>query len=719
MIHGTLFLLILSCVAIKSLLSSDMDVLQDFYNSMDSKGQALLRKCEPSSPSKSHCWDFTRDINGTYKYSDNLCKKEWLGLECDRNYRIQTIDFSNQPLHGTIPSSIGKLNALSNFLLKNASFRGTIPPELGDLTMLVEVLLSENRLTGRIPTSLGRMNSLHWISLDSNGLNGSVPTEFGSLFRIEELTLHTNQLSGTIPSHLGSASTLTSLNLHSNFIDGTIPSALSKLSKLVELNIKNNSIRGSIGEWLGNLTSLTTLELFNNRLTGSLPSSLAQLSKLEYLNVGRNKLSGSLAPLPPSILLLYAQDNQFMALPSVPPNIKLFEVRNNSFLMQPLPSSWPLSIVSLGLANNQFTSTIPATLALLSNLESLDLDDNLLVGLIPSACGAMTKLGSLSIKNNKISGLIPTPVGRGWSLLFTLNLAKNALSGTIPSALLHPFMYTLVLSENSLTGAIPSLFNATRLLTLRLDQNFLTTFATSVIATKTASSPSRLRAIQTIDVSSNFLREQLPDSLFLYAPFLESFVASKNCFSGSIPSQVCTAVSLKTLILDGMSISCKDSVRNTRIIKSDRITDGLPACVVALPKLQTLHLSGLGLKGPIPFTPISPNLFDLSLSHNLLTGQIPLSLLERVNQLTVFDLSYNKLQGNLEGIASPNPNGQFKLLVNRLSNYIPTTLMALAANNAKSRRGNSSASTSAVSATVTKPVFFHSRGKHVRLQLSK
>lgn len=76
---------------------------------------------------------------------------------------------------------------------------------------------------------------------------------------------------------------------------------------------------------------------------------------------------------------------------------------------------------------------------------------------------------------------------------------------------------------------------------------------------------------------------------------LTIFNAAVNCFdiSLSIPISVCKSTSLEYLNLDGMSDNqdCQLSL-DTRLLESSRSFAGLE-CLLEMPTLQTLHLSGI------------------------------------------------------------------------------------------------------------------------------
>jgi hypothetical protein len=94
-----------------------------------------------------------------------------------------------------------------------------------------------------------------------------------------------------------------------------------------------------------------------------------------------------------------------------------------------------------------------------------------------------------------------------------------------------------------------------------------------------------------------------------------------------------------------------------------------------MPALQLLHLSGNGITGTIVSnTRISDTLTDLSLSHNLFTGTIPMNIQTKVWEN--LDLSYNKLTGTLSsefvGVFNPSERQELYLEINRLSGDIPS-----------------------------------------------
>eukprot|EP01034_Spumella_vulgaris_P038909 gene38909-48047_t len=118
-----------------------------------------------------------------------------------------------------------------------------------------------------------------------------------------------------------------------------------------------------------------------------------------------------------------------------------------------------------------------------------------------------------------------------------------------------------------------------------------------------------------VDLSENQFTGALPVSVF-QSSALQSFAAVSNCFDGAIPSDICQAVNLTTLALDGLM-----SARNCQ-------------------------QRGNGLVGSLSSNVlVGESLSDLSLSHNIFSGSIPDSIRDR--KWMNLDLSFNRFGGTL------------------------------------------------------------------------
>ena len=193
----------------------------------------------------------TRALN----WSESRAIADWDGVKTTgAPARVTQVRLVARRFTGTIPSSLGKLPALTRLFLNGNELTGTIPPELGGLAALEQLRLNDNDLTGSLPAELGELANLSELWISDNALTGAIPSDFESLSKLEVLSLLNNGLTGSIPSELGS------------------------LSKLTQLSLSNNALTGSIPTDLTNLPSLAWLRLGGNALTGCIPSSLRSVA---------------------------------------------------------------------------------------------------------------------------------------------------------------------------------------------------------------------------------------------------------------------------------------------------------------------------------------------------------------------------------------------------------------------------------------------------------
>ncbi|WKA04203.1 hypothetical protein VitviT2T_022260 [Vitis vinifera] len=244
---------------------------------------------------------------------------------------LTDLDISWNSLNGSIPLSMGNLQALMTLVISNNHLSGEIPQFLNKMPSLYIVDMSNNSLPGTIPRSLGSLTTLRFLVLSNNNLSGELPSHLQNCSALESLDLGDNKFSGNIPSWIGeSMPSLLILALRSNFfsaryegrlnldskgraieyyhslylvtgldlsynnLSGEIPIELTSLLKLGTLNLSSNNLGGTIREKIGNLQWLETLDLSRNKLSGPIPMSMASITFLVHLNLSHNNLSGKI-----------------------------------------------------------------------------------------------------------------------------------------------------------------------------------------------------------------------------------------------------------------------------------------------------------------------------------------------------------------------------------------------------------------------------------------
>ncbi|KAK7246116.1 hypothetical protein RIF29_40975 [Crotalaria pallida] len=259
--------------------------------------------------------------------------------------KLKSILLSNNPLNGTLPSSIGNLsNSLQLFGAWSCNLKGQIPSQIGNLKKLFNLDLHNNQFIGQIPSAVGSLPLLQLLDLSSNKLNGSIPSQICQLQNLNELFLNENKIFGLVPECIGGLTTLRKLYLDTNNLNSTIPSSLWSLSDILEVNLSSNDFMGSLPIEISGMNAVIKLDISNNQLSGNIPSGIGGLQKL----------------------------------------------------------------INLSLANNMLQGSIPDSVGNMLSLEFLDLSHNLLSGIIPKSLEKLVYLQFINLSSNRLEGEIPS-----------------------------------------------------------------------------------------------------------------------------------------------------------------------------------------------------------------------------------------------------------------------------------------------------------------------
>jgi Leucine-rich repeat (LRR) protein len=606
--------------------TSEYIALYDLYNSTHGENWAW----ESASGSQ---WNFT----GPH----NPCSEAWAGVRCsnstDDSCSVTGIDLQNMNLTGTLPWSIGYLSNLTTLLLDGNYVSGTIPTEICLLAALERFDVYHNELEGTLLECFGSMTSLVELTLVNNMLSHSIPSSFGGMSSIQLLDLHMNSLNGTLPTSLACLSSLRSLWLYSNALSG--PIGLSFVSPywtdLRILEIDTNLFTAELPSYIGNWSSLTMFTAGWNSINGSIPISVQAMTNLEELALHSNQLTSSIPT----------------------------ELANFKYLM------------SLSFESNRLSGPIPSELCTNLLLNTVGLDENFLTGHIPD-CMWDSKLTGLNVTGNYLWGSIPSIMSLDKA--FTLYLSYNMFSGVLPTSMQSLSMIQFLdFSYNYFSGQL-RLSDLTTLQYLYLNHNLFT-------GNLDLSLDDNLdRNLSSVDVSNNQLTGTLAPSLFGFSA-LEDFNAINNCFSGSIPAEICSASSLSVIMMDGLSTNCKTPLlpllwKYTKAyvlaVRVSLDTDVFK-CIMELPRLKAFYYAGNSAKLLFPAAAnISSKAFTtLSMTHNQLEGTVPSYIFD--NRWNLLDLSYNRLTGLLSPVSMMSNQSSVSLEVNRFSGVIPGSYQGL------------------------------------------
>ncbi|XP_052727915.1 probable LRR receptor-like serine/threonine-protein kinase RFK1 isoform X8 [Vigna angularis] len=245
---------------------------------------------------------------------------------------------------------------------------------------------------------------------------------------------------------------------------------------------------------------------------------------------------------------------------------------------------------------------LPPQLVKLPYLSKVDFAFNYLSGTIPKEWGS-TNLTSISVFANHLSGEIPIELGRITTLTY-LNLEANQFSGVVPHELGSLFkLELLVLSSNNFSGKLPvTLAKLQNMTEFRIsDNNFSGEIPSFFIQ--------NWKYLQRLDMLASGLEGPIPSNISLLSNLYQLRISDINGPSQDFPNLI-NMTRMKILIL-----------RNCHIIGV------LPSYLWSMEKLEMLDVSFNKLVGKIPDARHAGYLRFLFLTHNMLSGNIPKSVL--------------------------------------------------------------------------------------------
>nr|XP_043609570.1 probable LRR receptor-like serine/threonine-protein kinase RFK1 [Erigeron canadensis] len=245
-------------------------------------------------------------------------------------------------------------------------------------------------------------------------------------------------------------------------------------------------------------------------------------------------------------------------------------------------------------------------------LKSIDFAYNYLNGTIPPEWG-MTRLQEISVLGNRLTGKIPPELGN-ISTLTKLDCEGNYFSGTIPSQLGRLYnLKSLMLSSNQFTGTLPAALGDLRNLTnFRINDCNFSGYIPDFIQ--------NWRDLTRLEMVASGLKGPIPSSVSSLESLTDLRIGDLPGPAQGFP-QINNASGLIRLVLRNCNISGE-----------------LPAYVWQLRELELLDVSYNRLVGGISPNIIGRSLRFVFLTGNMLTGDIPDSLL--INGASI-DLSYN------------------------------------------------------------------------------
>lgn len=380
--------------------------------------------------------DFHNAMNGTnwsnkwVTTENNLHEGAWYGVSI-QNGHITGLNLNNNSnVTGTIPASFANLKYLKNLSLYGGSYTKNLSTTdlaiFSGLESLESLDLRYTKLKGIVPSSWNKLQALKSLYLANNTIEDA--DEALAHLPLLKTVDFTNQTI-TIPTiEVGANELVINLPTLSTFLfnaNGGVINNKNHFTLFINGVNKASNYSNSEGKLI-----FKDIALFGIKLTDQIRieqnDGSAQGTRINYTQVIFGK---PLADAEFEILKkFYASTNgaQWTQKWDISQN-KLHEV------------SWygvgtrDGHVVSLSLAANNLSGTLPAELSDLAYLETLNLQSNAVEGSIPSDLGRLTNLKTLNLQSNKFQGTLP--VLSAVSGLKKISVAGNQFKGTIPGHL--------------------------------------------------------------------------------------------------------------------------------------------------------------------------------------------------------------------------------------------------------------------------------------------
>ncbi|XP_060177708.1 probable LRR receptor-like serine/threonine-protein kinase At3g47570 [Lycium barbarum] len=319
----------------------------------------------------------------------------------------------------------------------------------------------------------------------------------------------------------------------------------------------------------------------------------------------------------------------------------------------------------------------------LKKLQWLGLSQNEFTGSVPASIFNMSPLLFLSLSLNKFSGTLPSDLGRGMPILEYFLCGGNNLSGFISASISNSSRLKMLdLASNSFTAPIPeSLGNLEYLELLNLkNNNFSSDLALSFLTSLT-----NCRNLRVILFGDNPLGGIFPASLGNFSDSLQVFEGSDCKLKGIISEEIGNLTGLIRMglvnnELTGHSPRTVHGMLNIQqlYLQSNKIDGTIPDVVCRLKNLGALDLSGNQFSGSLP--PCLGNVTSLRklyLSYNRLNSRLPTSL-GALRNLIEFNISSNFFSEKIPlEIGNLKAASLIDLSKNDFSGKIPSTLGGL------------------------------------------
>ncbi|KAJ8965008.1 hypothetical protein NQ314_004406 [Rhamnusium bicolor] len=403
-------------------------------------------------------------------------------------------------------------------------------------------------------------------------------TEFRGLTHLQLLDLSGNSIKAIEEGILEGCNNLKELYLDRNSFNLVPSTSLNGPQSLRLLSLRDNRIDTIKSGAFQAQQHLEQLDISNNLISLIEGHAFSNLEKLKFLRLSHNRLS-----------------------------------RFNSDVFQGADN-----LLQLDMSENFITEFPTVALKAFENLRYLNLSSNLIQNLDNSNLVSLLNLYHLDLSRNNLANIVPGTF-LGLKQLRKLDIGVNSLRTIEDDAFegLDNLEFLNLKDNNILLIPASALGRLPRLTSLQLDYNRVAALSGDILR-------SIADKVTKLVISKNIVRE-LPSASFQYFQQLEFLDLSRNLIS----------------TLNSEAFSGLENTLTSLDLSQNRIAN-LAGPPLTLMKLQKLDLSDNHLTemSRNAFT-LLPDLQNLNLSRNVHLKNIPITLLHKLTDLQVIDLSYS------------------------------------------------------------------------------
>ncbi|PIN10228.1 Leucine-rich repeat protein [Handroanthus impetiginosus] len=415
---------------------------------------------------------------------------------------------------------------------------------------------------------------------------------------------------------------------------------------VISLQLDNETISGGIenSEYLFNLSYLEKLNLAYNIFSRiQIPKGLSNLANLTHLNLSYADFAGQVPHEVLKLKKLVSLDLSGYFFLS--PFLKL-ENPDLKTLVQNLKELKVLYLDSVNISaqGNDWCQTISSSLP---DLRTLSLRNCYLSGPIDSSLLELRSLSVLRLDFNDLASEVPDFLAN-FSGLTTLSLASCSLLGSFPEKIFEiPSLQNLDLSNNVLlSGSFPQFLRNGSLRAIVLSHTNFSGSLPDYIG--------NLTMLSRLELSNCSFFGTIPPIIGNLTELI-SLDISFNNFTGSIPlfhlSKKLTSIDTSHNSLEGSLSSMHfEGLSDLKYVNlgHNLLSGNIPSSLLALPSLLNLLLDNNKFHGQVHelSNPASSSLEILDVTFNNLEGPIPKSFYE-LEQLQILALSSNKFNGTV------------------------------------------------------------------------